>query len=323
MSMEGLLREGAETTFFLGIRVYAYGLYITLGLALCAVVMAFHSRKAPKGTAAVMICLMIPIGLLVSRLCYALLDSYARSFPFFRVLVCLNGGGGSMMGALLGAWGGVMLAARVMKLPGKQRAAMLDAFACGALLFVAVARLGESRIDQFGISFPLIGEGPAALTVQGEYGDHIAVYRLESIWALILFLLCESTNRRSSRPGKLFSLALLLFGAGQILFESLRKDSHMTFSFVGAQHLMAVGFMGAAVVLYALRALRGGKKRGLALVALISLPVMTAALVGLEFALDRSEISRWLLYALYVLIIACPCTLALAADAGAKGSTEA
>ena len=301
------LWDSAECTYFLGVRVYGYGLYVMYGLALAMLVVFLHGRKRfPAGSPALMGCLMIPCGFVLSRLMYLLLDAQARQWPFFRAFFMMTAGGASMFGALFGAFIGLMAACRILKLEKRQRLYAMDVFAIAALAFTALSRMGEGFIEDYGISFPLSGKAEGMFIVNGEYADYLAVYKLESLYALILFVLCETRIRRKKTPGETFFTAMLLFGAGQILFESFRKDGHMAFSFVGAQHIMAAMCVGGAVIYFAVR---GRNAKTLSNAALMSLPLMTGILVGLEFALDRTEVSRVLLYIIYVIVIACPCVM--------------
>lgn len=305
------LWDSAECTYFLGIKVYGYGLYVMYGLALMLLVMFLHGRKRyPAGTLALMGCLMIPCGFLLSRLFCLLLDARARQWPFFRAFFMMTAGGGSMFGALFGGLIGLLAACRIMKFDSKLRLRAMDIFAVAALLFVALARMGEGFIEDFGISFPLSSRAEGMFIINGDYADYLAVYKLESLYALVLFVVFEMQIRRK-QPGVTFFTAVLLFSAGQILFESFREDGHMAFSFVGAQHLLAAGCLGAAVVYFALKGRKALCGKALPTAALISLPLMVGILVGLEFALDRTDMSRVLLYIVYVIVIACPCALAL------------
>ncbi len=306
------LWDSAETTYFIGVRVYAYGLYILYGLALACLVMFLHARrKWPKGSVALTGSLMLPIGFLLSRLLFLLLDAQARQWPFFGAFFTLTAGGFSMFGALIGAFLGVLLSCRLLRFNCRQRLRVLDVFAAGALLFIAMARMGEGLIEDFGISFPLSSEVHGMMIINDAYGDYLAVYKLESLYALILFVLCELLMRQKHPEGDVFFIIMLLFGAGQILFESFREDGHMAFAFVKVQHLMAAGCLAGSVLYFALKGLKTKNERTLSVLSLISLPLMVVILVALEFALDRTELSKVLLYLLYFIVIVCPCVMCL------------
>ena len=306
------LWDSAETTYFLGIRVYSYGLYVMYGLALALAVMAFHGRKRkPAGAVALLGCLMLPLGFVFGRLFYLILDVNARQWPFFKALFRVTAGGFSAFGALAGAALGAVAGSALLRSDDWNRLKTLDVFAAGALIFIAISRLGERSVEDFGISFPLSYPAKGFLIINDTYGDYIAVYILESLYALILFVLCEMMMRTAHPDGDVFFTMLLLFGAGQILFESFRDDGHMAFSFVGAEHLMAAACVAAAGLRFALKGLKCLKSKALPAAVIVSLPLMVGILVGLEFALDRTEVSKVLLYGIYIAVIACPCVMSL------------
>ena len=136
----------------------------------------------------------------------------------------------------------------------------------------------------------------------------LATYLIESFAALVLALiLLRDLNKKEGRAGNTFLLFLLLFGASQVILESLRFDQHMHLSFVGLQQIIAVLLLAAGVIVLALRHMKD--KRGTAIAALILLPVTAAAGVGLEFAIDRTTVNRFLLYAVFILLMAAPAAL--------------
>ena len=152
------LWDSAETTYFLGLEVYSYGLYVMWGLAMAMAVMGLHGRKRkPAGAVALMGCLMMPCGFILSRLLYLILDANARSWLFFPAFFHMTSGGFSAFGALIGAGLGAYAASRILKSEDWKGPKTLDVFAAGALIFIAIARLGERHVEDFGISFPLSG----------------------------------------------------------------------------------------------------------------------------------------------------------------------
>ena len=56
---------------------------------------------------------------------------------------------------------------------------------------------------------------------------------------------------------------------------------------------------------------RAGRRRGLFWAAVCSIPLTVALGVGLEFMIDRTNISRYLLYLVYILVLAAPVCLGL------------
>ena len=312
--------EDAATTYFLGVRVYAFGLYAALGMAVGLIALGLLNRrsKAVKGTTALAGSLMLVCGFFVSRLFFCLMDQgLGAPVPIWGA-VMVTGGGYSMMGALLGASMGMILTA---KLSGQNAAKLLDCFAPAFLLFVACERLGEGYIADFGISRPLVGDllKGSFLAVEGDYDWTLATYLLESFTALALALiLIRDLGGKQRKAGDCFLLFLLLFGASQVIMESLRFDQHMHVSFVGLQQVMSMLLLSAGVTALALRRMK--TKKALAVAAIVSLPAVTALGVGLEFMIDRTTMNRYFLYALFIIAVAVPAGMGIALrKEGARG----
>ncbi len=307
--------EEVQGTVFLGVHVYTWGLYCFFGTVLYLGFLHAKCRErfAP-GTAALCGLLSLVLGFVCSRLFYCLFDARMRMFAdladgsvsfgeYAALILDPFSGGFSMFGALFGACLAAVLTARILK---TDAAALLDVAAVCLMLLVAAERLGEGALEDFGISRPLSQRavGWNLFVIHGEYDDCIATYMLESLTAVALFVLFQWHLGRRPGSGETFLFALLLFGLTQVLMESLRFDQHMRFSFVGVQQLLAFGCAAGAMFAYARRL---GKKRPgskMALFALILVPLMVGALVAVEFMIDRSGVSRILLYALYIVLLA-------------------
>ena len=302
--------EDAATTYFLGVQVYAFGLYVALGAALALIVLAMLIRreKGKKGTTALTGVLAILCGFAVSRLFFCFMDQGLGGPVPLRGVILLTGGGYSMMGALFGACFGALLAA---KITGQNSARMLDLLSPALLLFIACERLGEGYVDDFGISRPLVGEllKGSFLSLEGDYDWTLATYLIESFTALVLALILLRDVNRKRRAGNSFILFLILFGATQVILESLRFDQHMHLSFVSLQQVMAILLLAAGVTVVALRHWKDKKR--LATTAVAVLPLAAALGVGLEFAIDRTTMNRYLLYAVFILAMAAPAYLGI------------
>ena len=305
------MREDAVKTFFLGVEVYAFGIYVALGMALALVVLFLLLRreKWKQGTAALTGVLAVSVGFLVSRLFFGLMDeALGQAMPLWA-MARLNNGGYSMMGALLGASMGGILAAGLTKQSAPR---MLDLLAPALLLFVACERLGEGHIEEFGVSRTLtdtLFQG-TFLGVEGEYGWRLATYLLESFVMLLLALVLLKDLGGHHRAGDTFLLFLLLFGGCQVLLESLRYDRHMTVkAFVKLQQVMAMALLGAGVITLAVR--RWKTRHMLAVAALIAIPLTVGLGVLIEFMIDRTRISHYLLYLAFLLVVAVPVVLGI------------
>ncbi len=298
--------EDAVRVSVFGIEVYAYGLWVALGClwSFCLLMVLGRWKRLKPGAAPLAALLGTVCGLLLSRLLFCLLDGALGSpWPLLASVWLLSAGGYSMMGALIGACLGARWAASIVKeKPGR----VLDCMAPALMLFVLGARIGEHYIEDFGISRVLVGDffPHTFLAVQGAYDSYLATYILEAATAAILCLILALDLRKPRQPGDTLLLGLLLYGATQVIWESLRFDQHMRISFVSLQQIMAMMMVAAALTVLARR--RWRSRHALALAALVLIPVSFGLGVALEFAIDRTTVSRYLLYAAFALVLAVP-----------------
>ena len=304
------LREDAVLTPFLGGSVYTFGLYAAAGLLLAAAALGLLGRKVklPAGTAPLQALFSLVIGFLLSRLLYGMLDESLGAVMPLWAMVRFDTGGYSLYGALAGACIGAALAARLTHAaPGR----CLDILAPAFLLFTAAERLGEGCIEGFGLSRGLTIPAFCQpwLSVVDDYDTwFLMTWRLECLTALVLCAVLAADLWKNHRPGRTFFKFMLLFGATQIIFESLRYDGHMTVrSFVRMEQIFSMVLLGTAVIILSVR--QWHRRRGLALAALISIPAVTGIAVGIEFMIDRTDISRLLLYIVFIALVAVPAVL--------------
>ena len=278
--------EEASKTEILGVQVYSYGLFAALGaaLALCALALLLKKARWKPGTAALTGALSLALGLVMSRLLFGLLDQgLGRAMPFWA-MPDLTTGGFSMIGALLGACMGALLAARITK---QNAARLLDLLAPAFLLFVVCERMGEGCVENFGVSRYLTEEllQGTFLTIGSDGEWYLATYRLEAAAALILALILLWDLRRERRGGDTFLLFLILFGASQTVMESLRFDNHMHYTFVGLQQVLSIILMGSGLI--ALYALRRKSQERLSWKALLTLPAAGLMVFGFLYAINH------------------------------------
>ena len=302
--------EEAEFISVLGTDVYAWGLFAAIGalamlLLLCAMGLA---KKMHKGAVPVTFLLGVFLGAICSKIFFALF-SFNVDVPFFGKMLpqVFTGGGHSMFGALVGGFAGAVIAARLMKQNPLDYA---DAFSVAALGFVFFARLGEMHVEDFGISRSLVYDFTARLpfAINGEYDSCLATYLLEAACALVMLGILLHDTKKQARPGNTFILFLLLFGASQIVMESLRYDRHMSFTFIRMQQVLAILVLTGGLLWAARRAGKGSKTLWL----LFGMMVLISGIgVGLEFAIDRTEINRYLLYLAFVVLVSIPVCMGL------------
>ena len=304
-----MLIEDASIITVLGVPLYAYGLLCMIGAALCMAFWTVLCRKmrfpagfAPLGGVCMLLC-----GFVLSRVLFVLFDGSMRYGITLKGALYIQGGGYSMFGALGGAMLGCCLAAKGMKV---RCAGALDCAFTALMLFVAFARLGEGYTD-IGISRPLVGgtEGASFFITEGEYDRYISTYRIEMLAAVLCLLVCLWDLRGKHRAGFTALKGMLVFGCCQTVLESLRFDQHMKFSFVGVQQVLSVVLVICVVVYFGIKA--GKKGRTLQIVSVMYLVLMAGLVVLLEFLIDRSSISRLVLYIAYIAVVCVPCVMGL------------
>ena len=302
--------EEATKITLLGTEVYAFGFFCALGAALALLVLGLQMKKErlPKGAAPLTSCLSLIGACVFSRLLYAVLDRSLGGMMPLQGALMITAGGYSMVGVLLGGVLGAALSGKILKVNALK---MADIIAPALLLFAACERLGEGYVPDFGISRPLLGDAlkGSFLAVEGEYDWYLATYLLESFGALVIALILLKDLGKKKKAGDPLLLGLILYGAVQSVLESLRYDRHLSFSFVGSQHIAAMAFLGIAVIILAARNWKN--RRGLALAGIISVPLVVGLGIGLEFMIDRTEINRYLLYLVYVMLVSVPAYLGI------------
>ena len=144
-------------------------------------------------------------------------------------------------------------------------------------------------------------------------------YLLEAATALILAVFLIRMLRRNVKEGLVFSSFCLLYGVTQTLMESLRYDGHLRFGFIGVQQVLSAALFGVTLIALSVRALRRQGGKLLPVIALASLPLVLAALVGVEFLIDRSELGKLFSYGLYLPLLALPAALGMRLIKGEEG----
>lgn len=298
-----------EAAYFLlgNIKIYYYGLHIALGALAAVIVLALccRARRMPAGTAPLYAVLAMPLGVACSRVLFCLLDGRFRGIFSLRAMLCFWGGGHSMVGALLGAALAAVIAAKILAVPARR---MLDMMAPALLVFIAFARVGEQYTEMLGRSRALVSQvwRQGWLVAGDEYALYLKTYVLEALCALILAAALLPGLLRGGRDGDTLLSAMLLLGCTQVLWESLRFDAHMRESFVSLQMLLYAVMFAVPLLVFACRYARRLGHGWPIWLALGVIALTAGGVIGLEFMIDRSGVSRFVLYAPYVLLLALP-----------------
>ena len=302
----------AATFVILGQSVYIYGLFLSVACLLAGSLLLLKTRKTTQRqkNAAALTCLLSPmLGLFFARLVYVAAEVNFAPFLSFQNAVNLRLGGLSMYGALIGAVLGSLISAR---LGGLKKAEWLDMITPSLFLFIAVARLGE-QYTTLGISRPLVTGvlDHTFLAVRDEFDAYLRTYLLENAAAIILCAACFVYNKKQRRAGDVFLFGALLFGASQTLFESLRFDAHIRFSFVGLHQVLSAALFSGVLIFLAIRLIKQKTHQRLAIISLSLILPLLGAIIGIEFMIDRSQVNKWLSYAIYAAVLLIPCCLGL------------
>ena len=305
--------ENAVTVSVLGSEIYLYGLYVMIGVIAFAITLSVLSGtfRMKKGTAALQLLLSLLLGGIASRIGYCLMTQELGEMMSVSAWVRgLHGGGWSLYPLLAGVFAAASAAGGIT---GENNDDLLDNAACALPLFVAAERFAESVVPDFNVSRPLKEDSWLAksfLALQDTYGSYLRTYYLAAAAALVLFvvlLLYRKGTRRAS--GDTFIAFLLVFGAGGIFLESLRYDYFLSISFVRLEQILAAVTLFIGCVLAA----RKGETHGKAFRVLVpvSVFVMAGICIGIEFALDRTDINHYLLYAGMLIVVALPAAAGL------------
>lgn len=289
------------------VHIFAYGAFIALGLlALILSLYALRKKHALSGdTVLVYSVTALPLALICARLLFCLLDFNFHSVLSLRAALAFWGGGFSMTGALIGLVLAAMLTGKIRKTCSLR---LLDGAAIGFLLFMAFARLGEPYTELLGRSRPLVSEAfmSSFLAMGDEYDAYLRTYLIEVVVYVAIAAYLLYFQKKPRKAGDVFLKFMLLTGCSETLLYSLRFDAHMRYSFISVQQLIFAAVMAAALFIFARRYSRVTSSKKPVFLSVIIVAAAAALAVVLEFMIDRSGVSRILLYALYTAMMTVP-----------------
>ncbi len=287
----------------------AYWWMMACSLVLTGIVFYLLARKNPALKAkAVPLALLGTLlsgllGLLCAKLAYFLIRiNYYVNLPSETQTfwLTLRPDQMSFFGGVAGVILAVFLTARLMKQPART---VLNVFAPAGALLIALSRFAEYFLGMLGVGelpedtvlpFPL-GVG-IDFSGDGSYVEYyLAVFVLEGFAALIIACFALKWSKDPS----CFVRTLFAVCVVQIFLESLRSSS-ISWLFVKAEQLFCFLFAEGVLLI---RGLRARDRKGWWIPALIGLAVC-AVIVAIEFALDKTSLSRVLLYAVMIVSLA-------------------
>lgn len=270
-----------------------FGWALGCGCMLALLSVLLTARKKPSFQKALLWTagLSLPLGLIGARLVYCLSNpSFYLSYP--DAILKIWEGGLSMAGALFFVVLAGVLGARL----GKARCGqVLDCLVLPMTLFICA---GAFALQQLGMGFgPELDFSIPLLTRKTDGIHRLHTSFLTAVFALGMLLLFSFIFRKKRPAGHTFPLFAFLYGSGMILLESLRRDGHMLMGFVHIEMVLDIGIAFPALLYFAKKA----KRIPLATAASL---LLAGAVIGLEFALDRSTIGDIWLYLVYAACLA-------------------
>lgn len=219
--------EEAPAAEVSGTWIYAYGIYAAAGTlcAMAAIGVLGRTAGLKRGTAPLAAFLAAACGMLFSRLGFCVLYRVTGGSMTFSLWYRTASGGWCLTGLILGIAAGGLAAARIA---GEPTARILDLLSCACLLPVAAVRLGERWFPGFDARFL-------------QDGGEQALGPFAAAAALALFvLLAVMLAWKRTADGTAAMVFCVLFGAGMLVFESLRQDGFLKNTSFGPQQAAAL-----------------------------------------------------------------------------------
>lgn len=285
---------------FLGVEGYAYGLCASLSALALLLLMGVLGYKRGLRTGSVRIfgLIGIPLGILLARVFYCLIDFgiFTDYYENPWLMLCFFDGGLSMAGLFCGLVLAAFITARATKQPAGE---LMDVLCAPLGLSIAILRFGEQFTD-LGVGKAVSGGWLTAsapwLFVQSRMGV-LVEYRLnawlyEAVVALVIFVItmwvCTALHRRkSNHSGDVALFFIALYGASQIMLESIRDDGHMLVVFLRVSQVLAACLPVTAMGVLTRRYVRiRGRANARVWLSWGAMLLCIAGLVLLEFSLD-------------------------------------
>lgn len=279
---------------------YGYGLALAIAVLLQLLLMGVIAgrQRLPVGTVPVFGAFAIPLGVICARLLFCLinLSLFLETYENPWLMLRFFDGGLSMTGLFLGLLLAALISARLM---GVKPGTLLDVMTLPLGLSLALLRAGEC-FTELGVGKVVeesaLTQSAPWLFLKEQVGIvteyRLAVYAYEALVGVLIFvvMLCVAHTFRKTRQLRAGDIALIffsLYGATQMLLESMRDDGHMLVTFLRVAQVFAAAMPLIAMGVFTKRYIRmrgKGDKRIVLSWALLLLCVIAGVL--LEFSLD-------------------------------------
>lgn len=230
-----------------------------IGAALACLLGVLRGGRARRRQTVLFAALCLPMAVFFAHLFYCVMRLeyvVGELSPWYCLAFWENGHMlyGGMAGCGLAAW-------LLTRKGGLKAGALMDVFAPSGALMIAFIRIAEGLAGQ-GYGEYLMEDQTFAFFPFAVYDGYYeawawSLFLLEALWALFLCLYLL-TGRRRGEAGTETLTFLGLYGAAQILFESLRRDDFLRWGFVRCSQVLSAVLVFAVLLVFCLRAGKGG-----------------------------------------------------------------
>lgn len=263
----GLEFEISRVAFnIFGLRIYWYGIIITVGLMLSVLVALKLAKKYNIDEDKLLDVIMVSgvLAIVCARIYYVIFAPF--EYDSLWDMINIRDGGIAIYGAVLGAFSTGFVMCKIKKLDFLKVA---DIAAVCFLLGQGIGRWGNFvNQEAFGTNtdsvFGMISENTTkylqrvapSLAQQGITVDPYApvhpTFLYESLWCLLGFALIMWYISRKKFDGEILCLYMIWYGTGRFFIEGLRTDSLTTNGGMRTSQIVAVVsvMVGIAVILY-------------------------------------------------------------------------
>lgn len=279
-----------------------YGALAALALAVTLIVTGLAGRRRGLCYTAFIsfAVLAIQMALLCSRAIYCLASSsyYTETVAQPQLMLQLQDGGYSMLGALLGLIAAALLVQGLWRDNGQKLApgALTDSLALGLPLGLVIVRLAEPLCDMgrhdigwgYDYTSPLFSFLDDLTARFEDFTGLHPVFLYEAIAALVIFVLLLVISRKV-RGGDVLLCFLLFYGCTQAVMESLLNSGHMkVIHFVKINQVGALVLVLVPLIVWSVRACRSGHGRKVLTSWLLTVVCILSAVVQ-EFSVEGAD----------------------------------
>ena len=297
MDVEPLLTAGPFT-------VTAYSLAAAAGclISVCLYLLLARRYGPDRDTAERTALFAIPLGIFAGHFLYALvkLRSFLEDEGILFLLTPWRGGF-MFLGTLLGVCLATFLGARDRE--GVKKS--LNCLAPALTFLIAVMRFIEPLCGQGNGEDTEIAFFPLSYAADPEWPQFrsAAIFFWAGLYGIVCCLILLMYIRKNPEGLRTAKLGLVLYCAGEILLESLRRDQVIKWSFVRVSQLFCAIILVLPVIWAVIKGRYKGKK---AVLSILAMAVLIGGCVALEFSVDKPLIlgdnviyfTDWLTYGL-------------------------